>query len=129
MYRVLIVLPDYIPSYLQPETRAALRVEMEKPISTKDEPGFIYCFELHDSKDPDHVHLKVGRAVSLNKRIDQWTKQCPSKEPVLRGWYPGPDGDNTQVSLLRGTVDPGKPGKHCHRLESKFDFCPFTHSG
>ena len=37
---------DYIPDYLSEETKVALRVEMEKPVSEKDVDGFIYCFEI-----------------------------------------------------------------------------------
>jgi hypothetical protein len=42
-----------------------------------------------DPSKPDILQLKVGRAVNLVKRIDQWGKQCGSKEQVLRGWFPG----------------------------------------
>ncbi|KAG8894878.1 hypothetical protein FRB99_000938, partial [Tulasnella sp. 403] len=60
----------------------------------------------------------VGRAVNLVKRIDEWTKSCESKEPILRGWYPGPDeGDHNGVSLMKGRVMAGRKGKNCHRLE------------
>ena len=69
-----------------------------------------------DPKTPEHVHLKVGRAVNLVKRIDEWGKQCGSKEVVLRGWYPGTvDGEVT--STLKGKVTAGARGPFCHRLE------------
>jgi Meiotically up-regulated gene 113 len=49
------------------------------------------------------------------KRIDQWDKQCGSKEPVLRGWWPGTvEADD---SLMKGRVKAGEKGKWCHRLE------------
>lgn len=113
---------DYIPSYLTPETRAALRAEMERPISSADVPGYIYCYEIRDPKTPTQVHLKVGRAVSLVKRLDEWSKQCGSKEVVLRGWWPGKIVDNEDdsgvgTSLLRGRIQAGDKGKWCHRLE------------
>ncbi|KAG8970852.1 hypothetical protein FRC03_000069 [Tulasnella sp. 419] len=115
---IYVEFDNWIPEHLQPDTKVLLRSEMEKPISAADEDGYIYCFELRDPKTPHHVHLKVGRAVNLNKRIDQWTKSCESKEPILRGWFPGPDDEDlTQVSLLKGVVKAGKKGKHCHRLE------------
>lgn len=69
------------------------------------------------------MHLKVGRAVNLIKRIDQWAKQCGSKEPVLRGWWPGTVddagvvADSKDISLMRGRVSPGEKGPFCHRLE------------
>lgn len=37
---------DWIPDYLQPDTQVALRVEMEKPRSQADVPGYIYTFEI-----------------------------------------------------------------------------------
>ncbi|KAG8973063.1 hypothetical protein FRB90_010025 [Tulasnella sp. 427] len=91
---------------------------MEKPISTADVPGYIYCYELRDTEHEEVVHLKVGRAVNLVKRIDEWTKSCESKEPILRGWYPGPDTEEAgRVSMMKGVVTAGKKGANCHRLE------------
>lgn len=37
---------DFIPDYLQPQTQASLRAQMQKPFSSSDEPGFIYAFEV-----------------------------------------------------------------------------------
>ena len=67
------------------------------------------------------IKLKVGRAVNLVKRIDQWGKQCGSKEQVLRGFYPGvvePDREAGEgsTSLLKGRVVAGEKGPWCHRL-------------
>lgn len=64
--------------------------------------------------------MKVGRAVNLVKRIDQWGKQCGSKEQTLRGWWPGTvedDDDDAHGSLMKGRVKAGAPGAWCHRLE------------
>ncbi|KAH8833902.1 hypothetical protein DL96DRAFT_1666885 [Flagelloscypha sp. PMI_526] len=105
---------DWIPGYLQPDTQLALRVEMEKARSLSEKPGYIYTFEIRDPNSPKTIKLKVGRAVNLNKRIDQWAKQCKSKEQVLRGWYPSKEDPD---SLMKGRVDPGPPGGACHRLE------------
>ncbi|KAG9086735.1 hypothetical protein FRC07_012996 [Ceratobasidium sp. 392] len=117
---------DWIPEYLQPDTQAALRAEMEKPASTADKPGYIYAYEIRNPKTPKEVHIKVGRAINLVKRLDEWSKQCVSREVILRGWWPGTVEDNDQdnndsvngsVSLLKGRIKPGEPGKYCHRLE------------
>jgi hypothetical protein len=55
------------------------------------------------------------------KRIDQWDKQCGSKEPVLRGWWPGTveadDSNKGDPSLMKGRVKAGEKGLWCHRLE------------
>ncbi|KLO10662.1 hypothetical protein SCHPADRAFT_832220 [Schizopora paradoxa] len=106
----------YIPENLQPDTKAALRVEMEKARSASDVEGYIYAFEIRDPDAPDVFHIKVGRAVNLTKRIDQWSKQCGSKEQTLRGWWPGLV-DPSETSLLKGRVVAGEKGANCHRLE------------
>ncbi|KAJ3737649.1 hypothetical protein DFJ43DRAFT_987288 [Lentinula guzmanii] len=114
---------DYIPPYLHPDTQVALRVEMEKPRSQSDVEGYIYTFEVRDPSPPT-ISLKVGRAVNVVKRLNQWGKQCGSKEQVLRGWYPGEvDTDSEEAndtvgqSLMKGRVKAGGRGVWCHRLE------------
>ncbi|KAF8344065.1 uncharacterized protein EI90DRAFT_3028152 [Cantharellus anzutake] len=110
---------DWIPSYLDDDTRANLMNQMTNPISVSDKPGYIYAYEIRDPKTPKEIHIKVGRAENLVKRLDQWSKQCGSREVVLRGWWPGSVVDNgdTGPSLLKGRVLAGEKGKHCHRLE------------
>lgn len=138
---LIISSADWIPNYLHEDTQIALREEMDKARSSSDRPGYIYTYEirgayhpfhpLHPSvhlvTDPDNpgtVKLKVGRAVNLIKRIDEWGKQCGSKEQVLRGFYPGVvedglDGDDAggTFSLMKGRVRPGEKTSCCHRLE------------
>lgn len=67
------------------------------------------------------MHIKVGRAVNLSKRLDEWGKQCGSKEVVPRGWWPGNivNNDRECSSLLKGKIEAGEKGKYCHRLESE----------
>ncbi|KAJ6500548.1 hypothetical protein C8R45DRAFT_73054 [Mycena sanguinolenta] len=116
---VWVSFADFIPSYLSPETQVALRVEMEKTRSAKDTEGYIYTFELRDP-DSSQIRLKTGRTTHLVRRLDQWTKQCSSKELVLRGWFPGgvdPDTGLPATSLMKGRVDAGSKGPACHRLE------------
>ncbi|KAJ8093085.1 hypothetical protein PM082_020568 [Marasmius tenuissimus] len=114
---------DYVPDYLHPDTQVALRVEMEKPRSSSDVEGYIYTFEIRDPNSPKTIKLKVGRTVNVVKRLNQWGKQCGSKEQVLRGWYPGAvdpdsdDDDDAGQSLMRGRVMAGGQGTWCHRLE------------
>jgi len=81
---------------------------MEKAASSADVPGYIYTFEIRgssvsdfkglvkfisssstfmlDSKRSGVIQLKVGRAVNLVKRLDQWDKQCGLKMQIVRGW-------------------------------------------
>ncbi|KAK7049375.1 hypothetical protein VNI00_005976 [Paramarasmius palmivorus] len=113
---------DFIPDYLHPDTQVALRVEMEKARSSSDVEGYIYTFEIRDPNEPKTIKLKVGRTVNVVKRLNQWGKQCGSKEQVLRGWYPGtvdPDDDDDDAgpSLMKGRVRAGGKGVWCHRLE------------
>lgn len=108
---------DWIPAYLQSDTQVALRVEMEKSRSQSDVDGYIYTFEIRGSCD-EEISLKVGRAVNLVKRIDQWGKQCGSKEQVLRGWYPGVvEPENSESSLMKGRIKAGEKAPWCHRME------------
>ncbi|KAK7449636.1 hypothetical protein VKT23_013111 [Stygiomarasmius scandens] len=110
---------DYIPDYLSPDTQAALRAEMGKKRSTADEEGYIYTFEIRDPDDKKNIKLKVGRTVNVVRRINDWGKQCGSKEQVLRGYYPRTteDGDDEDDSLMKGRVRAGGQGVWCHRLE------------
>jgi hypothetical protein len=125
--------PEIIPPYLQQDTQAALRAEMEKPRSIADVPGWIYTFEIRgtvsaksagdlstlhlDPSTPSQVKLKVGRAVNIPRRIDQWGKQCGSKEQILRGYWPEPKSGD--VRLMKGVAlpDPAERSPSCHRLE------------
>ncbi|KAF9532292.1 hypothetical protein CPB83DRAFT_867610 [Crepidotus variabilis] len=114
--KTYILRKEWIPAYLQPDTQASLRVEMEKPKSGSDVPGYIYTFEIREDRQGDTIKLKVGRAVNLVKRIDEWGKQCGSKEQVLRGFYPG-SVEAEEASLMKGRVVAGEKSPLCHRLE------------
>lgn len=124
---------DWIPAYLQSDTQTSLRVEMEKPRSQSDVPGYIYTFEIRgtmicltgltfihlsefiEEDEVDTIKLKVGRAVNVVKRIDEWGKQCGSKEHVMRGFYPG-GVEAAKASMMKGRAMAGEPGPSCHRL-------------
>ncbi|KAF9244252.1 hypothetical protein BU15DRAFT_42145 [Melanogaster broomeanus] len=109
---------DYIPKYLQADTQARLRQHMEKPPSSADESGYIYAFEIRDSKRPDVIQIKVGRAGVLNKRLHQWSKACGSQEQILRGWWPRTvESDDVTASLITGNIEPGRSGLFSHHVE------------
>lgn len=64
------------------------------------------------------IRLKVGRSVDLVKRLNEWQRECESKEQIVRGWWPGKIMDkNFETSLLKGRVQSGPRGKYCHKLE------------
>jgi hypothetical protein len=76
-----------------------------------------YGLAATDSAAVETIQLKVGRAVNLVKRIDQWSKQCSSKEQIIRGWYPGTvEADEDEQSLMKGRIKPGVKVPWCHRL-------------
>ncbi|KAI0059105.1 hypothetical protein BV25DRAFT_1829432 [Artomyces pyxidatus] len=89
---------------------------MQKAKSESDVDGYIYTFEIRDPDNKDVVHLKVGRATNLTRRMDQWGKQCGSKEQILRGFWPGGVHDQ-DATLMKGLVQAGPKGRYCHRVE------------
>ncbi|TFK88782.1 hypothetical protein K466DRAFT_488222 [Polyporus arcularius HHB13444] len=107
---------DWIPEYLQKETQDQLRKEMRTKHSVADVPGYIYAFEIDDTTRSDIVHIKVGRAVKLTKRLAEWDKQCQSKQTHLRGFWPTTK-DADDGNLGRGRVQVGEPAPWCHKLE------------
>lgn len=108
---------DYIPPYLHLDTQAALREQMARRRSPGDEEGYIYCYEIRQPNPTPSspILLKVGRATNLNRRLNQWGKQCNSKEQVLRGFFPMEEGED--ASLLKACVKSDAKGVWCHRLE------------
>ena len=75
-----------------------------------------YGLAVIDS-DEKTIKFKVGRASNLVKRIDQWSKQCSSKEQAIRGWYPGTiEADEDEKSLMKGRIRAGEKVAWCHRL-------------
>lgn len=67
-----------------------------------------------DSSLTQHFHIKVGRTTEPNRRMPQWLKQCPSKDPMLLALWP----EDPQNAFLRGRMQHGDAGPWCHRLES-----------
>ncbi|KAI9456462.1 hypothetical protein F5148DRAFT_984426 [Russula earlei] len=113
--RTFVKFEDWIPGYLRMATQNSLRVEMQKARTPSDVEGYIYAFEILDPSDEKTIHLKVGRATNLNRRMDQWGKQCGSKEQILRGFWPG--GMDKGGVPMKGLVQPGPKGPWCHRVE------------
>ncbi|TFK42697.1 hypothetical protein BDQ12DRAFT_719544 [Crucibulum laeve] len=107
---------EWIPTYLLPDTQAALLAEMKKPGSQSDVHGYIYTYEIRDPTSAT-VKLKVGRTTNIVRRLDQWGKQCGSKEPIPRGFYPGTVEYEGTGSLVKGMVKPGDKTPWIHRLE------------
>ncbi|RHZ53799.1 hypothetical protein Glove_437g40 [Diversispora epigaea] len=71
---------DWLNDELSGETKRLLISEMEKPISDKDEAGFIYAYRLVEGPsshhDPNCTLYKVGRTTNVPRRLYQWSKHC-----------------------------------------------------
>ncbi|KAH8976704.1 hypothetical protein EDB92DRAFT_1938402 [Lactarius akahatsu] len=75
----------------------------------------MYAFEILDPNERKLINLKVGKATNLNRRMNQWDRQCGSHEQFLRGFWPGGMGNKTV--LMKRPVQAGPKGPWCHRLE------------
>lgn len=72
-------LVDWIPAYLQEDTRAALRHEMNKSASASDRDGYIYTFEIRGACPP-----RIPRRIPL-KLLQTWvTPTACTSRPVGR---------------------------------------------
>ncbi|KAL9091928.1 MAG: hypothetical protein Q9165_004680 [Trypethelium subeluteriae] len=118
-----------IPDHLAPQITSQLLTELSKPISSYDEEGYIYIFQLTPQDCPStplkaaklltaetpphsrsrrpstgmrHVSdvsttsnrtpdgkllLKIGRASNIQRRMNEWTRQCGYALELVR-WYP-----------------------------------------
>lgn len=73
---------------------------------------------------PKELRFKVGRTGNLRQRLHDWNKQCPSKENVLCGWWPGIKEAEDGITVIDlssesnfADIDPGERGPFTHRLE------------
>ncbi|TFY81131.1 hypothetical protein EWM64_g2886 [Hericium alpestre] len=89
---------------------------MNSQMTIYDRKSNTHKISFSDDTTAGHVHLKVGRATNLNRRIDQWGKQCGSKEQLLRGWWPSAI-ETDETSFMKGRIQAGDKGAWCHRLE------------
>ncbi|KAL2118046.1 hypothetical protein VTJ04DRAFT_7706 [Mycothermus thermophilus] len=156
---------DLIPPDLPAETAAQLQLELAKPISEQDEPGYIYIFWLtpesesttppreaarsllsplggssssgtaqrlsdalatfarvagedRDGKGGDGkkktILLKIGRATNVQRRLNEWQRQCGYNLSLVR-YYPYVPSSGRPASG-NGTVVPRKM-PHSHKVE------------
>ena len=124
-----------IPPTVSHNTTVQLRAELSKPLSDKDEPGYIYIFwltpeealpqsrrgrppaelffsstsSLSDairsnqdirafvskptSTNPGTIRLKIGRASNVQRRLNEWTRQCSYNVTLIR-FYPYTSSQN-----------------------------------
>ncbi|TIB67534.1 hypothetical protein E3P77_01492 [Wallemia ichthyophaga] len=91
-------------------TQIQLRLTMEKPIAHADVAGWIYVYSMPQTAR--HAEYKVGRTNNINRRIDNWSKQC-NKELVLREYFPSSPVSSTSRLHTTFAADPGFVCKHC----------------
>lgn len=128
-----------IPKHLTPQATSLLLSELSKPISTFDEEGYIYIFQLTSQDSPstpskaakllttetspqsrsrrpsagmrlpsdvstqsNHIQsgkllLKIGRASNVQRRMNEWTRQCNYVLELVR-WYPHVSSSSVSAS-------------------------------
>ncbi|KAI5479071.1 hypothetical protein MNV49_004353 [Pseudohyphozyma bogoriensis] len=115
------ILPD-----LPVVTKILLRHEMARPVSSRDESGFIYCHEMVEKKGrnslpptgPRTTFLKVGRSVKPVSRLAQWRSQCPSREPIVRDIFPRAANSASGGAGISGALRVADQGlQYHHRWE------------
>lgn len=75
---------------MPPQTRAQLRLEMAKSVSTSETPGYIYVHEMTPTPTSTTSLLKIGRSVKPIARLEQWKQTCPTRQPLVRDFFPLP---------------------------------------
>jgi len=123
-----------IPPSASPQTTALLLAELAKPVSEKDDEGFIYMFWLTPetatppseastllAPDPGQrrtsdvlntfatttstkktILLKIGRAQNVQRRLNQWTRQCGYNISLIR-YYPYHSPSTSSVNNIPRT--------------------------
>lgn len=105
---------SFIPRSLDEQTAVLLQMELSKPTSVADEPGYIYMFWITADPNPPvskvvdslldgdmssspmrspgkdgqkTIMVKIGRATNVHRRLSSWSKQCGYNLSLLR-FYP-----------------------------------------
>ncbi|CAG8719447.1 16355_t:CDS:2 [Dentiscutata erythropus] len=136
---VWVKFDDWINHSLSEETKRQLKLEMEKPISDKDEAGFIYAYRLVEGlstqHDPNFTLYKVGRATNVHRRLYQWSHHCGFM-PELIELFPNVkqmSSFNSQESFLESLLYEENEGNNSsfsdERLEqlARIPKCKYTH--
>ncbi|CAG8475017.1 8394_t:CDS:2 [Ambispora leptoticha] len=106
--------PIESPAFVPGQTKLLLLEETSKPISSKDEPGYIYAYELIDGPLSKARLYKVGRANNVHRRVYQWNRQC-GYEPSVIEYFPSiNENENTLSQLI---TEPMRKCKYTHRAE------------
>lgn len=71
-----------------------------------------------DTKTKKSMLLKIGRASNVQRRMNQWQRQCGYDIEMLRyyPYHPNPSNQNSHSSSSFGAATP-RTTPHCHRVE------------
>ncbi|CAG8559052.1 83_t:CDS:2 [Acaulospora morrowiae] len=126
---------DWLNDDLSEETKRLLIAEMEKPISDRDEAGFIYAYRLIEGPsshhDPNCTLYKVGRTTNIHRRLYQWSHHC-GYTPQLIELFPDVNlssSFSSQESMLNTIFGDEKSlssDERSSQLE-KITKCKYTH--
>lgn len=99
---------DWINPELTDETKILLRLEMEKPVSEKDEPGIIYAFQLVDADtESDYSLFKIGRSTNPSRRMQSIANKC-HLTPRLIEQFPDSASSDSRVLMHSMSRSMGK---------------------
>ncbi|KAF9329887.1 hypothetical protein BGZ91_000356 [Linnemannia elongata] len=110
-------LPDYVQN--------KLRMAMERPTSENDKPGYIYAYQLLETRSTGtHTLFKVGRTDNVYRRMNEWSDKCGSP-PILLEVFPeqgalAPKDENDLAETSKPEDENVVTGLRCryaHRLE------------
>ncbi|KAG0246974.1 meiotically up-regulated gene 113-domain-containing protein [Mortierella sp. GBAus27b] len=111
-------LPDYVQN--------KLKIAMEKPVSETDKPGYIYAYQLLESRVSDtHTFFKVGRTDNVYRRMSEWSDKCGSPPRLLevfpeQGSLAPKDESDLSETATKTANDTDITGLRCryaHRVE------------
>ncbi|KAG0343748.1 hypothetical protein BG004_005030 [Podila humilis] len=110
-----------LPDYVQTKLRRA----MEKAVSDTDKPGYIYTYQLLETRqNKTHTFFKVGRTDNVHRRMNEWSDKCGSP-PILLEVFPeqgslAPKDESDLADSPTSSDDKDLTGLRCryaHRVE------------
>jgi len=122
-----------IPTHLPSSTQSQLLAQIIKPLSTADEAGYIYVFQLDatssrgasptkpaspSSSDSSNLLIKIGRTNNVHRRLASWTRQCGHDLSLLR-FYPYVSSSSSASPATQTSASSTTPRTlpYSHRVE------------
>jgi hypothetical protein len=110
--------PDVASSLLPPAQAPSNRRSVSDAIQAAD--GINALASKPTSQNPGTIRLKIGRTSNVQRRLNEWTRQCSHNLTLIR-YYPytpsGPTSSPGRHSGHHGTPEPGRKVPHVHRVE------------